>query len=144
MQGWGIVLAAIAYLLFLFVVASYGDRQLVGRARDQQVRHPREVLDDRLARHVLAEVERDRLVVRAAEHLEQLAHHDHLALVVRHLDAHGVAARNRRDDADRDRVQGCGQVGLEAADLADLDALGQLDLVLRDRGALADAGRQFE
>ena len=27
MQGWGIVLAAIAYLLFLFVVASYGDRR---------------------------------------------------------------------------------------------------------------------
>jgi len=27
MQGWGIVFAAIAYLLFLFVVASYGDRK---------------------------------------------------------------------------------------------------------------------
>ena len=27
MQAWGIVLAAIAYLLFLFVVASYGDRR---------------------------------------------------------------------------------------------------------------------
>ena len=27
MQGWGIVFAAIAYLLFLFVVASYGDRR---------------------------------------------------------------------------------------------------------------------
>jgi len=37
MQGWGIVFAAIAYLLFLFVVASYGDRQLAGRARHQKV-----------------------------------------------------------------------------------------------------------
>lgn len=36
MQGWGIVLAAIAYLLFLFVVASYGDRQLAARARNQK------------------------------------------------------------------------------------------------------------
>ena len=30
MQGWGIVLAAIAYLLFLFVVASFGDRKRDG------------------------------------------------------------------------------------------------------------------
>ncbi len=36
MQGWVIVLAAIAYLLFLFVVASYGDRHLTGRARSQR------------------------------------------------------------------------------------------------------------
>ena len=35
MQGWGIVLAAVAYLLFLFVVASYGDRRLSSRARNQ-------------------------------------------------------------------------------------------------------------
>lgn len=32
MQGWGIVLTAIAYLLFLFVVASYGDRRRTGKA----------------------------------------------------------------------------------------------------------------
>lgn len=36
MQGWGIVFAAIAYLLFLFVVASYGDRRKPGAARIQR------------------------------------------------------------------------------------------------------------
>lgn len=35
MQGWGIVLAAIAYLLFLFVVASYGDRK---RSHDRRLK----------------------------------------------------------------------------------------------------------
>lgn len=32
MQGWAIVLAAIAYVLFLFVVASYGDRRQRGQS----------------------------------------------------------------------------------------------------------------
>ncbi|MGI9365981.1 MAG: PAS domain-containing hybrid sensor histidine kinase/response regulator [Rhizobiaceae bacterium] len=44
MQGWGIVLAAVAYLLFLFVVASYGDRHLSGRARGQAKRHSRSAI----------------------------------------------------------------------------------------------------
>jgi len=35
MQGWGIVLAAIAYLLFLFAVASYGDRK---RSNDRRLK----------------------------------------------------------------------------------------------------------
>ncbi|MEE9313823.1 MAG: ATP-binding protein [Rhizobiaceae bacterium] len=39
MQAWGIVFAAIAYLLFLFVVASYGDRRRAGlRLRDNRSR----------------------------------------------------------------------------------------------------------
>ena len=36
MQGWGIIFAAIAYLLFLFVVASYGDRRLTSDPRHRR------------------------------------------------------------------------------------------------------------
>jgi Na+/proline symporter/signal transduction histidine kinase/ActR/RegA family two-component response regulator len=43
MQGWGIVFAAIAYLLFLFVVASYGDRRLA-RTRDGATRPSRSAI----------------------------------------------------------------------------------------------------
>ena len=44
MQGWGIVFAAIAYLLFLFVVASYGDRRLGAKTRDHHSSGSRSVI----------------------------------------------------------------------------------------------------
>ena len=51
---------------------------------------------------------------------------------IRHLDADGAAARNRRDDADRRRAHGEREVVREVRELAHLHARRRLDLELRD------------
>ena len=61
-----------------------------------------------------------------------VAEGDHLALQVRDLDADRGLARDRGEDADLGRRQGVGQVVLHLADLAHLDAGGQLQLEAGD------------
>ena len=73
-----------------------------GRAGNQQVRHAREVFDDRIAFETLAEEKRDRAVFSAPKHVEQVAHVDMLTCRVGHFDAHRVFTWNRRNHAHRD------------------------------------------
>ena len=101
---------------------------------DEEVRHPREVRDDRLAVHV--DPERDREERRRAPEslaLDDLAERDEVAVAVRNLDPDRGAARHALD-ADlfgRERER---EVVLEGRDLRDLDARGRLELVRRDDG----------
>ena len=102
-------------------------------ARDQQVRHPREVGDDRLAGDVLAQRQRQHaggvVVRRRGEDLDQL---DDLALRIRQLEAHARLAGDRLDDADADDRQRPRQVLHQVDDLRALDADRGLDLVAGD------------
>ena len=94
-----------------------------GRAGDQQVRHPPQVVHDRLSVDVLAEGERQKRR-RALEplRLDHVAHRDDLAAArVGHLDA-DARAPGQPLDADRLRRERERQVLGEAHDLVDLDA----------------------
>ena len=111
-----------------------------GGAGDQEMRHAREVDDDRLAADILAERKREPRVglleVRRFEHLAQ--HHD-LAAVVGKLDADGVAA-GHHGDAGGDRAHRAGDVVGKPDDARGLGAGRRLELVERDHGAGADIG----
>ena len=68
-----------------------------GGARDQQVRHRGEVGDDRLARNVLAQDDREgALVIDEGGILHQLLEHHRLAFGIGQFDAHHRAPRHRR------------------------------------------------
>ena len=72
-----------------------------GAAGDEQVRHFREVGDDRMAVNVLAQRERNaRLGVAPFVGLEQVAHDDLGLDRVRHFDADGAFAGHGREDVD--------------------------------------------
>ena len=104
-----------------------------GRAADQQVRHAREIRDDRRAADVLAEHQRQRrshLVV--SLRLDDLAERHQLALLVRNLQADRRLAGNDFDHAHADRRQRTRQVLRQIADLADLDARRRAQLEARD------------
>ena len=92
-----------------------------GRAGHEQVRHLGQVGADRAARHVLAEPHGERRPVRRRL-LEDVAEVDDPPARVRHLDADGLLAGDRREDADVRRGQRVGEVVLELGDLGDLDA----------------------
>jgi hypothetical protein len=102
-----------------------------GRARDQQVRHLGQVGADRAARDVLAEPHGDRRPVRRGL-LEDVAEVHDPPPGVGDLDAHGLLARDRRQDPDVRRGERVGEVVLELGDLRDLDPGREAQLVARD------------
>ena len=129
-----------AHLLRLGLVQQRQDHRVDGdrlagarRARDQQMRHPREVGDDRLAGDVLPERQRQHagvvVVRRRREDLDQL---DDLALGIRQLEPHARLAGNGLHDADADDGERPRQVLHQVDDLRALDADGGLDFVARD------------
>ena len=75
--------------------------------------------------------------VAAAQHVAEA---DHLAVGVRHLDADGRLARDRREQPDVVGGHGVGDVAVQRGDLLDLDAGAELDLVAGDGRASGEAG----
>ena len=93
-----------------------------GGAGDEQVRHRRQVGDDRIAGDVLAEDDRQlRDLVLEGGAADQLGQDHHLALGVGQLDADHAAAGNGRD-ARRQRRHVAGDIVGELDDPARLDA----------------------
>jgi hypothetical protein len=101
--------------------------------------HARHVDDHRVARHVLAE--EDRNLHRAALRLrllDHLAKPDHLPGGVGHLDPDRVFAGDRGHDPDARYAEGDCEVVGEVCDLGQPEARLELDLVLRDHRAGLD------
>ncbi|HSQ29855.1 MAG TPA: hypothetical protein VLN49_08405 [Gemmatimonadaceae bacterium] len=97
------------------------------------MRHLRQVGDDRLAFEILAEHDRERGARRLkVARLDQLAERYDLRNWVRHFDADGAAAGNRRDHADRLRAHGEREIVREVGKLPNLHARRGLDLELGD------------
>src|SRR5262249_18283851 len=113
-----------------------------GGAGDQDVRHPRQVGPDGRTGDVLAEPHRER-ARRLRQVVVDVAERDEVRAEVRHLDAYGLLAGNRREDPDLGRRERVAQVVLQVRDLADLRARRELQLVARHAraGDLADHGR---
>ena len=104
-----------------------------GAAGDQQVRQRGQVDDHRVARHVLAQEDRDpHLLGLAVGLFDHFAEPDQLPLVVGHFDADGVLAGDRGHDAHAGHAQGDGQVVGQAGDLAQPQAGLELDFELGD------------
>jgi hypothetical protein len=102
-----------------------------GGTRHEHVRLLGEVGADRLAGDVLAEPDGERRPA-ARRLLEDVAEVNHPGHLVRDLDAHGLLARNRRQDPDVRGRQRVGQVVLQLGDLRHLDARGEPQLVAGD------------
>jgi hypothetical protein len=102
-----------------------------GRARDEQVRHLRQVGADRAAGDVLAEPDGQRRPV-LRRLLEDVAEVDDPAPRVRDLDADRLLARDRREDPDVGGGQRVREVVLELATFDDLDPGREPKLVARD------------
>ena len=116
-----------------------------GCAGDEQMRHLREIGDDRLPVNILAEGERDfrsRLRFFPICRLQQLAQrHFHFATVCQ-LDPDRVLAGNRRENVDPLRARGARQVALEADDLVHPHAFRGINFVAGDGRTFRDiAGR---
>ena len=109
------------------------------RARDEHVRHLGQVLDERIARGVLAQEHRELHLRELLALGHQLAQAHPLLRRVGHLDADRVATDLVGNDADVDRLERTRQVARDARQLADLRARGQLDVVERDHRARLDA-----
>ena len=88
-----------------------------GRARDEDVRHLGQVGADRLAGDVLAEPDRERRPA-LGPRAEDVAEVDDAAVAVGDLDADGLLAGDRGEDADLGGGQRVGEVVLELGDLA--------------------------
>ena len=109
---------------------------------DEDVRHAREVGPDRVAGDVLAEPDGER-ARGLRQVVEDVAERDEVRGGVRDLDADGLLAGDRREDADLRRGERVREVVLQRGDLRDLRPGRQLKLVARDArpGDLADDGR---
>ena len=110
-----------------------------GPTGDEEMGHRRHVDDHRIARHVLAEEQRDlerlRFGLRLLHHLPEA---NHLSDRVGHLDTDRVLAGDRGDDPDARHAQGDRQIVGEVDDLRQAQARLELDLVLRDDRACLD------
>ena len=84
-----------------------------GRARDQEVRHAREIGPDGRARDVLAEPDRERARRRGKVGVD-VAERDEVRAEVRHLDADRLLAGDRREDPDLRRGERVAEVVLQA------------------------------
>ena len=107
-----------------------------GGPRDQQVRHPREVHDDRRATDILAEREcerRSELVI--GTRADDLAERDQFTRFVRNFQAHDRLAGYHLDDPHADRRKRAREVLGERADLAHLHAGCGLQFEAGDDGA---------
>jgi hypothetical protein len=102
-----------------------------GRARHQEVRHLREVGADRPPGDVLAQPHGQRRPA-LGRLLQHVAEVDDLAARVGDLDADGLLAGDRGEDADVRGGQRVGEVVLELGDLGDLDAGREAQLVAGD------------
>jgi hypothetical protein len=103
-----------------------------GRARDQQVRHRRNVGNDRIAGNILPQDQRQRhVLVLKRLAADQLAQRHRLALGVGELDADDAAARNGRD-AGRQGGHVAGDVVGQLDDAAGLDPAGRFQLIHGD------------
>ena len=113
-----------------------------GLAGDEDVRHRRQVHHHGLAGDVAADGDLER--VRRPAGLgagEDVAEGDHLAHLVGHLDADGLLAGDRGEDADVGRRHRVGDVLVARRELLDLHARRQLELVAGD-GRADDHARQ--
>ena len=110
-----------------------------GPTGDEEMGHRGHVDDHRIARHVLAEEQRDlerlRLGLRLLHHLPEA---NQLPGCVGHLDADRVLPRDRGDDPDARHAQGDRQIVGEVDDFRQAQARLELDLVLRDDRAGLD------
>ena len=110
------------------------DRDRLTRTRgaaDKQVRHLREIDDDRMALDIFANSHFKRRAMGVFEHVAQ----KHvLSRAVRHLDANMVRSRNRRKNAHAGRRKCQSDVVGQAHNAAYAYARGQIDLEQRDRG----------
>ena len=112
-----------------------------GRAGHQQVRHLLHRGRDEVALDVLAQADKHRVLVGGhLRRVEHVAQSDHLAVAVRHLDAHGGLARDRGQQAYVVRRYRVRQVGLQVGDLGDFHAWAELDLVARHCRAARKSG----
>ena len=102
-----------------------------GGAGDQHVRHLGEVGVHVVAADVLAEPDGQGAAAGRERALDVAERHE-VRRRVRNLDADGLLAGDRGEDADVGRGECVGEVVLEGRDLADLGAGGELDLVARD------------
>ena len=108
---------------------------LAGGAGDEEMRHPGQVGDDRLPRHVIAKAQREPVGAFAERRrLDDLANGHQARRLVGNLDADGGLARNRRLDAQRRGGEREREIVLERGDPLDLDTGAGLHLVLRHRG----------
>ena len=111
-----------------------------GRSRDEQVRQLRQVLHQRPTLRVFPEQERQLALGELAGGAQvEFLEPDRDPRLVRHLDADGVLARNRCDDADARHLHVQGEIVGQDRDLADAHAGFERDLVLRDDRARVDA-----
>lgn len=112
-----------------------------GPAGDEQVRHLGEVDREGVTADVLTEENRDPhfLDVGGAS-LDQLAEADHDPFVVGDLDADGVLAGDRRDDADRRDAQRDREVVLEGGDLGDAESRFEFEFELGNDRTGVDFG----
>ena len=110
--------------------------------RDEQMRHGREIADDRLAIHVLAQRDGE-LGLAVDEHivLQQLAQRHDGLLRVGQFDAHGVFARNRREDVDALGACGTGDVRIQIRDAAHAQTIDGTHFIAGDRRATGDVPR---
>src|SRR5688500_11165155 len=103
------------------------------RARDQEVRHLREVRYHRLPFEILAERDGQRgrhsLIFPGLEHF---AERDHLGRWVRHLDTDSALARNRRDDPNTRSAHCQCEIVRKRRELPHLHACGRRNLELSD------------
>ena len=109
-----------------------------GGAGDEQVRHWREIGDNRVARYILSQDQRQGHVL-ILERLtsDQLRQADRLALRIRKLDPYHAATRNGRNASGQCRHVACDIVG-QSDHPAGLDAACRFELVHRDHGARPD------
>ena len=114
----------------------------------QQMRHLRQVGDDRLAVNVFAECEGNsalRFRFFPICRFQQLAQCHRDFARVRELDADGVLAGDRREDVDSLGAGRARQIALEADDLVHSHAFGRINFVARDRRTFRDvAGRNCD
>ena len=107
-----------------------------GGAGDEEVGHRRQVHQHGLAVDVPADGHLEGVAgPLGLRRDEDVAEGDDLAVAVGHLDADGLPAGDRRQDADVGRGHRVGDVLVEAGDAGDLDARAELELVAGDRRA---------
>ena len=105
-----------------------------GRARDQQMRHLRQIGDDGTALEILAQRDGQRCARRVVFGvLDDLAERDHLRRRIRDLDADRSLPRNRCYDTNAVRAHREREVVRQRRELAHFHARRRLDLELRDR-----------
>ena len=107
----------------------------------EQVRHAREVGHHEAALDVLAERSRQRMVIaRRGTAAQDIPQCDQFTVRVGDLDADGLLAGDRTEDANIGARNRVGDVLAQRGDALDLDAWPELDLVARDGRAAHETG----